>query len=162
MTDQSVTAAEGECPCADGVASEKCSPRGCEPPDRERRRAADLRTGDRIIPGDLVGATDAESVLGVHAFPDIDGTPMVMVVSRPDGREQVFSQYWRADASLALAAGSGAYGRDVDNGDPAAVVPEGVAGEAVGRAAVGPKCDCDPDAIVHDGGCARGEWIRGA
>jgi hypothetical protein len=28
------------------------------------------------------------------------------------------------------------YRREVDNGDPAAVVPDGVAGQAIGRAAV--------------------------
>lgn len=91
----------------------------------ERRRAADLCTGDRIVPGDLIGATEAEEVLGVHPFvDDIGDVPCVAVVVRPDGRSAVFLHYWIAEQSIALAADSGAH------------LPEGVAGQPVGRAAV--------------------------
>jgi hypothetical protein len=90
----------------------------------ERRRAADLCTGDRIVPGDLIGADEAEEVLGVFPFvDDIGDTPCVAVVVRPDGRSAIFLHYWIAEQSIALAADSGA------------PVPEGVAGQPVGRAA---------------------------
>lgn len=72
-------------------------------PDRERRRAADLRTGDRIVSGDLLGKASPEEVLGVHLFADYAGAQQVLVVLR-DSSPGVFTHYFRADESVALDA----------------------------------------------------------
>lgn len=96
-------------------------------PDRERRRAADLRTGDRII-GNLLNPAYVENVAGVYPYPENDGQPWVLLVVQPVGGLRYFVHFFRADYRVFLAAAA-------EPDLPTDV--EGVApGAAIGRATV--------------------------
>jgi hypothetical protein len=89
----------------------------------ERRRADELRTGDRIIPGYPIGAGSPEEVLFVHLFPG-RGRQCAYLVLQYEGEDRPYEFICGADERFALSADSGAK------------VPEGVVGQAIGRASV--------------------------
>jgi hypothetical protein len=80
--------------------------------DLDRRRAADLRSADRIVP-DLLGDA-VEEVLGVYPYAD-HGGQHALVVSRDDLPGPPSIHFFRADDRVALVAAG-------------ADVPDGVAG----------------------------------
>jgi hypothetical protein len=89
----------------------------------ERRRADELRTGDRIIPGYPIGAGSPEEVLFVRLFPG-RGRQCAYLVLQYEGEDRPYEFICGADDRFALSADSGVK------------VPEGVVGQAIGRASV--------------------------
>jgi hypothetical protein len=89
----------------------------------ERRRADELRTGDRIVPGYPIGAGSPEEVLFVQLFHG-PGRQCAYLVLQDEDEDRPYEFICGADERITLAVDSGAK------------VPEGVAGQAIGRASV--------------------------